>query len=130
MFGAFTMPLIFLVAVKWGTMGLAIGWLVAFPVLTGFTFWMSHKRIGITLLELIGAAAPGLSSSIAMAAGVYVASQTIPGMEAWPVYAQLGTLVACGCIFYTGLLWFLSPATFKEIYSFVISRKVKPSAAV
>jgi len=129
MFGAFTMPLIFLVAVNWGTMGLVVGWLVAFPILTGFTFWMSHEKIGISLLDLAGAVAPGLSSSIAMAAGVYLASQTIPGIEAWPVYVQLAILVACGGIFYTGLLWVLSPATFKEIYSLVIRRKVKPVPA-
>lgn len=129
MFGAFTMPLIFLVAVNWGTTGLVIGWLVAFPILTGFTFWISHKKIGISLLELMGAVAPGLSSSVVMAACVYLASRTIPGLDGWPAYAQLGILVACGGIFYPGLLWILSPTTFKEIYSLVVRRKVKPVPA-
>lgn len=130
MFGAFAMPLIFLVAVQWGTIGLVIGWLVAFPILTGFTFWMSHKKIGITFMELMGAVAPGLSSSIAMAAGVYLASRMIPGFETLPSYLQLATLVACGGIFYTGILWVLSPTTFREIYSLVIRRKVQPVPAV
>ena len=130
MFGAVAMPLIFLVAVQWGTFGLVIGWLVAFPILTGFTFWMSREKIGITLVELIGAVAPGLSSSISMAAGVYLASRALPGFESWPSPAQLVTLVACGGILYTSILWVLSPATFREIYSLVIRRKVQPLPAV
>jgi O-antigen/teichoic acid export membrane protein len=130
MFGAFTMPLIFLVAVQWGTTGLVIGWLVAFPILTGFTFWISHKKIGITLLDLIGAVAPGLSSSIAMAAGVYLVSRILPGIENWSVYVQLATLVSCGGLFYIGLLWVLSPATCKEVYALVIRRKVKAAPAI
>ncbi|MEO9598928.1 lipopolysaccharide biosynthesis protein [Parasphingorhabdus sp.] len=129
MFGAFTMPIIFLIAVNWGTTGLVIGWLVAFPILTGFTFWMCHDKIGITLRELIGAVAPGLSSSVAMAVGVYIVSRIIPGFENWQVYFQLGIMVACGGIFYAGLLWFLSPATFKEVYSLLVRRKVESDPA-
>ncbi len=130
MFGAFLMPMIFLVAVNWGIYGLVTGWLIAFPILAGFTFYMSRDTIGISVTELFKAVAPGLTSSIAMAAGVYLFSQWLPGFPDWSVYTQLLAMVSFGALLYAVLLWVISPTTFQEIYALLIRRKVEPAPAI
>ncbi len=119
------MPVAFLIGIQYGAIGLAWGWVIAFPLLTIFTFLQSHKHIGISASDLGMAIWPGLSASIAMAAIVYIADQFLPEMI---VYARLATLVAIGGIAYVGLLWLLAKPTLIEIIQLVIRRKAPESA--
>jgi hypothetical protein len=105
------MPVTFLIGLQWGAIGLAWGWVIAFPLLTLFTFFQSYRHIGINAGQLARAIWPGLSTSIAMAAVVYLADQFMPDMI---VYARLAILVAIGGIAYVGLLWLLAKPTLIE----------------
>ncbi len=120
MFGAVLMPLTFLVSVGYGTQGLAWGWVIAFPLLTAFTFAQSHRHIGISAADVARAIWPGLSTSLAMAAVVWVAE---PYLLARPVYARLAALVAIGGITYGLLLFVLAKPTLEEIFRLIIQRK-------
>jgi O-antigen/teichoic acid export membrane protein len=124
MFGAIIMPLVFLTAIQWGVMGLVVGWLVAFPLLTGYTFYRTHAHIGITVRELLASVWPGLSASIAMAALVYLVKTGLVDGLGLKVYVQLALLVACGGGAYIAMLWVLSPATVKEVYALLVRRQL------
>ncbi len=52
MFGAVLMPITFLIGIQYGVFGLAWGWVIAFPILTIFTFLRSHKEIGVSAWEI------------------------------------------------------------------------------
>lgn len=118
--GAILMPITFLIGLQWGAIGLAWGWVIAFPLLTLFTFFQSYRHIGITAGQLAGAIWPGLSTSIAMAAVVYIADQFLPEMI---VYARLTILVGVGGIAYIGLLALLAKPTLLEVVQLILRKK-------
>ncbi|MBQ0771527.1 MAG: polysaccharide biosynthesis C-terminal domain-containing protein, partial [Sphingomonadales bacterium] len=100
--------------------GLAWGWIIAFPLLTIFTYSQSHRHIGISAREIGNAVRPGLSASIAMAAIVYCIDQLLPEMI---VYARLAILVAAGGLAYVGLLYILARPTLIEVIRLIYRRK-------
>tara|TARA_R110000772_G_scaffold43797_1_gene100868 strand:+ start:536 stop:1930 length:1395 start_codon:yes stop_codon:yes gene_type:complete len=118
--GAILMPLTFLIGLQWGAIGLAWGWVIAFPLLTLFTFFQSYRHIGISGIELARAIWPGLSTSIAMATIVYLADQFLPEMIA---YARLAILVAIGGVAYVSLLWLLAKSTLMEVIQLILRKK-------
>lgn len=120
MFGAVLMPVTFLIGIQFGVYGLAWGWVIAFPLLTIFTYFQSHRHIGITAWEIAQAVWPGLSASVAMAAAVYLTDQMLPDMV---VYARLFLLVAVGGIAYVGLLYILAKPTLIEVIQLLVRRK-------
>ena len=120
MFGAILMPVTFLIAIQYGVYGLAWGWIIAFPMLTIFTYSQSHRHIGISAREIGNAVWPGLSASIAMAAIVYCTGQLLPEMI---VYARLAILVATGGLAYVGLLYILARPTLIEVIRLIYRRK-------
>lgn len=127
MFGAVLMPVTFLIAIQYGVYGLAWGWVIAFPLLTIFTYMQSHRHIGISARELVQAVWPGLSASVAMAAVVYGVDQLLPDMI---VYARLVLLVATGGLAYVGLLYILARPTLIEVIRLLVRRKPpEPSPA-
>lgn len=120
MFGALLMPVTFLIAIQYGVYGLAWGWIIAFPLLTIFTYSQSHRHIGISAREIGNAVRPGLSASIAMVAIVYCIDQLLPEMI---VYARLAILVAAGGLAYVGLLYILARPTLIEVIRLIYRRK-------
>ncbi|MEP3225733.1 MAG: lipopolysaccharide biosynthesis protein [Parasphingorhabdus sp.] len=118
--GAILMPVTFIIGLQWGAIGLAWGWVIAFPLLTLFTFLQSYKHIGISGRDLAASLWPGLSTSIAMAAIVYLADQLLPEMS---VYLRLAILVAIGGVSYVGLLWVLAKPTLIEVIQLVFRKK-------
>ena len=119
-FVAILMPATFLIGIQFGIYGLAWGWVIAFPLLTIFTYSQSHRHIGINGWEIAKAVWPGLSASVAMAAIVYLADQMLPGMI---VYARLALLVAIGGLAYLALLYILAKPTLIEVIQLIVRRK-------
>lgn len=136
MFGAILMPVTFLFAVRYGAIGLAWGWLIAFPILLAFTFYNARNVIGITLKGLFHAIWPGLSASLAMAvivimSDLYIGAQIMDANyqlygTSISVYLRLIMLVIIGAISYIGLLWYFARERLKEIINFVVKRKLQP----
>ncbi|MGB5724960.1 MAG: oligosaccharide flippase family protein, partial [Parasphingorhabdus sp.] len=120
MFGAILMPITFLIAIQYGVYGLAWGWVIAFPLLTIFTYMQSRRHIGINAWEIGKAVWPGLSASIVMAAIVYLVDQLLPEMI---VYARLAVLIATGGLAYVGLLYILARPTLIEVIELIFRRK-------
>jgi O-antigen/teichoic acid export membrane protein len=101
MIGAALMPAAFLIAIPYGGHGLAIAWLVAFPLLTAATAALSMRVIGASFSDLGRAIAPGLLASGAMAAIVLLLDALLPPLAAQP---RLGLLVLAGIAAYGALL--------------------------
>jgi O-antigen/teichoic acid export membrane protein len=124
MFGAILMPVIFLLAVPFGTIGLAWGWLSGLPILLLFTIWHAGRRFGITLTGVIGACWPGFGSAALMAIIVWVADRFLfahmPG-HGEPLL-KLAALVGIGGVSYAAILWFMARGSVLEFVELVRKR--------
>jgi O-antigen/teichoic acid export membrane protein len=125
LFGAIIMPLIYMFAVEFGTIGLATGWMLSFPLLLAFTYYQAHTHIGITVKGLIKAVKPGLFTASCMGAMLwlidhYVLQIYTPHLSA-PVH--LLVLTAIGALSYVGMLWYGARETFIEVINLVVRRK-------
>jgi O-antigen/teichoic acid export membrane protein len=128
MFGATLMPAFYLIAVSYGTIGLAWAWLIGLPILLLFTIWRAGQMFGVTLSGVIRACAPGFMAASVMGVAVWTAdhlwaasatSHMIPA-------AHLAILVAIGAVTYAALLWFTARQTVLEIIAMLTKRKVDP----
>ena len=123
--GAVIMPVTFLFAVHYGAIGLAWGWLLAFPLLMIATFLQSRHHIGIDLTGLASAVWPGLLAAALMAIAVHMVDTQII-LAIWPQissFLRLPILVATGGAVYVTMLWFTARPTFMEVVNLVVKRK-------
>lgn len=126
MFGAVMMSVTFAVAVNFGSIGMAYGWLIAFPMLTIFTFIQARRWIHIDTAGLLRAIWPGVSASIAMGAIVYLIGAYIlpaPGPHWTGNAVRLAIMVSAGGLAYLAMLRVLVPAALDELIRLVIKRK-------
>ena len=126
MFGAVMMGGTFAIAVNFGSIGMAYGWLIAFPALTLFTFLQAKKWIRIDSSGLLKSVWPALSASVAMGAVVYlVGAFLLPApSEDWTMNViRLVIMVGLGGLSYLLLLRILVPETLDELLRLVIKRK-------
>ncbi|HEY0044279.1 MAG TPA: lipopolysaccharide biosynthesis protein [Allosphingosinicella sp.] len=117
--GAVLFPACFLVAVRFGPEGMALGLAVAFPILCAVTAALSLPAIGASAAELGQAVAPGLFAAAAMAAGVVGLDLVLPVLDP-PI--RLALLVAFGALLYGGLLFAFARGTAAEALRLVLRR--------
>ncbi len=110
--GCLVMPGAYLVGLRYGVTGLALAWLLAFPLVTVATAAISIPVLGLTWLDLGRAIRPGLVAALLMAGLVVGADTIIPITTALP---RLAMLVAIGIAAYAGLLKLLFPETVREL---------------
>ena len=115
----------YLFAVQYGAIGLALGWLLTFPTLLGFTFYQAHKHIGISARGLFTSVWPGLLAASCMGAMLWLIDHYIIGQYTPPLSApvHLIALTAIGGISYIGMLYYGAKETFDEVVNLVIRRK-------
>jgi hypothetical protein len=115
--GAVLMPVLFLIGVHWGSMGLAFAWLGGMTLLLIATVELSLPVIGITRSALLGAAAPGFAASGIMAGIVWaVDTRLLPELDA---LARLSLLVAIGAAVYAALLIVFERRVVEEVLALV-----------
>jgi len=124
--GAVLMPAAFLIGIRFGAIGLAWAWLAAFPLLTLVTARLAGAPMGLRLIDLALAAAPGLGCSVLMAAVVMAIDGLLPPLAA-PL--RLAILVPAGGIAFLGALMLCARATLKELIALVIRRRSPVQAA-
>lgn len=130
LFGALLMPITYMIAIPHGMIGLAWGWLIAFPMLLAFTIYQARPHIGFTLPALAAAVMPGLTASLAMGAIVWGADQAIISMMPHiHSVVRLALLVAVGGASFTGMMWLGARATLMEVINLVVKRKAPEPAA-
>ncbi len=124
-FGALVMPVIYYIAIQYGALALAWGWLISFCALMGFTYWTSHRPIGITLSGLLASIRPGLIAGLVMAAIVFLTDHflLLPLGGGLPQPVRLAALVTLGGASYFAMLWYSSREAFLEAFNLVVKRK-------
>jgi teichuronic acid exporter len=97
---AFVLPTAFYVMAKqWGTVGLALVWVVVFPLLTLPAYQRVLARIQLSSRQYLGALWPGLSASVLMAVAVLTVKRVV-GSYGSPGF-RFGTQVVVGACTYT-----------------------------
>lgn len=117
--GAVLMPIAFLLGIRFGAIGLAWAWLGAFPLLTAVTARLAGGAMGLRLMDLIRAAAPGLGCSIMMAGIVLIVDSLLPAL---PAPVRLCVLVPSGAFAFLAALMLCARGTLMELVSLVVRR--------
>ena len=123
--GALIMPVAFLAGVQFGIIGLAWAWLAGMLLLMLATARLSLPAIGISVGQLIGAVAPGLAASAAMAILVWALSAMLPPIAP---SARLAVLVAAGVSLYAALLLVFARPIVDELLALVRKPPAAPVA--
>jgi O-antigen/teichoic acid export membrane protein len=117
--GAVLMPIAFLVGIRYGAIGLAWAWLLAFPILTAVTARLAGAPLGLRVGDVIRAAAPGVGCSVLMAGVVLGVDRMLPPLAA-PV--RLAILVPAGAIAFFAAIGLCARGTLAELAGLVIRR--------
>jgi len=120
MIGAIIMPLAFLFGIRFGTIGLAVAWLCAYPVFALITARIAGGLVGLTFRTLASAVAPGFIAASLMALVVMGIDRLLPPLSA-PI--RLGLLAGIGGASFVGLLALVSRETINELIALVVRRK-------
>lgn len=123
--GALLMPAAFLIGIRFGAIGLAWAWLGAFPLLTLITARLAGKPMGLRLVDLIRAGAPGLGCATLMAGAVMAIDSMLP---AFPSPVRLAVLVPAGGFAFLGALMLCARGTLMELVGLAI-RRTPPAPA-
>jgi teichuronic acid exporter len=99
------MPITFYVGTRWGTAGVAWGWVVAYPVVAIPLYWKTFASIDLRLKDYMSSLRPALDGSIVMSASVLALKWAVP--HSVPLVARLIIEIAAGAITYTGTVFVL-----------------------
>lgn len=124
--GAVLLPISFLIGIQYGATGMAIAWLIAFPILTGVTAALSMPAIGVRAPALLRAIAPGLFASAGMVLPVLMLDTAMGPM---PPVARLAILALTGTAVYLALLLLFARHLVGEIVDLVRKRPAPPADA-
>ncbi|MET0136871.1 MAG: lipopolysaccharide biosynthesis protein [Sphingobium sp.] len=132
MIGAVIMPLAFLIGIHRGGHGLAMAWLIGYPVFALSTARLAGRLVGLTFAHIFRAVLPGLMAAAAMALIVLAADHLILP-DHLPAAVRLGILVALGGASYVALLLLVARDTVRELIAMISGRGlggvIEPEAA-
>ena len=100
---AVIMPVSFLIGTHWGTTGVAIAWLIAYPIASAPLIITVLKRIGMGPQEYLAALWPSVSATLAMTIAVVLVKQVIG--DDTSVYLRLAEQVATGAAVYAAAIF-------------------------
>jgi O-antigen/teichoic acid export membrane protein len=123
--GAIVMPSAYLLAVSYGTIGMAYAWLLGFPLLTLAATILSLPVIGMPVRTLLAALAPSVIAGGAMAALVIGADMVLPAL---PPLAHLATLTAIGAAGYGMVLLLTARQVIAELIALATPGRGRPIA--
>lgn len=121
--GAIVFPVLFLIGIRFGPMGLVHAWWVAAPTLLTVTLALTLPAIGVRLRDLVAAIAP-VAAACALMAAVVLAMRGLVG--GWYPIAQLAALALTGAAAYALTLWFVWPGIVRDAWAMLRRR---PEAA-
>jgi O-antigen/teichoic acid export membrane protein len=103
--GAVLFPVAFLLASRWGAVGIATAWVAVHPIVNVPVFVRSFSKIGLSARHYVGALASALVGSAIMLIAILVVDRSLP--EAWTNGARLAIEIGAGIIAYvlTLLTW-------------------------
>ena len=123
-FGAVVFPVLFLIAVNAGPMGLVHAWWVGAPALLLVTLAMTLPKVGVRWSQLLVALGPCLLATLAMALMVLWIRPALPD---WPPPVTLIVIGALGATTYAGVLLIIARPALREIRAFILHRDLEPA---
>ena len=118
-FGAVLMPVCYLAGVRFGAIGIAASWLVAWPLLTAVSAIWSMPALGLRAVQLRAALLPPVLAGTAMGLAVMVLDSVLSAM---PQALRLALLVATGGAVYGGWLLIFARGRLDEIVGLALKR--------
>ncbi|HYT70758.1 MAG TPA: oligosaccharide flippase family protein [Gemmatimonadales bacterium] len=110
---ALTLPVALYAGAHWGTTGVALGWIIWYPLVTIPTFFRHTLRIlGMRGREYLRALWPAASGAAGIVAAVVLLRALVP--DAWPSTARLGIEVGGGALAYVAVLLIAHRARMQE----------------
>ena len=100
--GAIVLPVAYLVAVRWGPVGLAAAWLLTQPAMLWVLAARALPVLGLSAGQVAAALGPPVRAAAAMASGVVLLDQWAAALSPAP---RLALLVATGAAVYAGWLF-------------------------
>jgi teichuronic acid exporter len=108
------MPFAFLIASKWGIVGMAVAWITVYPVLLIFNTQRMLRVINISMSDLLQAIAPAVISSLGMYLMVWTARSLIG--EGTSHLVRFLIMIFSGVLTYGGLSLLVNKKGCQEIY--------------
>jgi PST family polysaccharide transporter len=96
------LPTSFYVGSRWGIVGIAWGWVVAYPIVAASLYRKTFITIGMKTRDYIRALRPALDATIVMAGVVLLFKHAIPASQPLPL--RLAFEIVAGIISYLGTL--------------------------
>jgi O-antigen/teichoic acid export membrane protein len=111
------MPIAFFVGSRWGPIGIACGWVAAYPVLVVCLYRRTFRRIDMHWRDYLGAIRPALISSLIMVAVVEILKRTL--VSSAPLSVRFGLEVVAGGAAYVLTLTVFHRDRFFVFWNFV-----------
>jgi O-antigen/teichoic acid export membrane protein len=121
-----TLPFAFYIGSRWGTGGVALGWVAAYPIIALPLYWKTFSTIQMKTSEYLRALQPALNGSLVMAASVLLWKWKMP--LSLPPAARLVIEILIGIVAYTGTLFLFHRKrirTFLELMQSIRQRRRK-----
>jgi O-antigen/teichoic acid export membrane protein len=117
--GAVLMPACYYTGVRFGAIGIAASWLVAWPLLTAISAVWTLRALEVRIGQLRDALLPPVLAGIGMFLVVTLLDKTMPTM---PEVLRLGVLVATGAAVFSGWLLTFARERLDEIAKLAFKR--------
>jgi O-antigen/teichoic acid export membrane protein len=99
------LPTGFYLGSRWGTQGIAWGWVAAYPLVAAPLYWKTFRTIAMPVGEYFKALRPALDGTLAMALAVSLLKWTVLPKE--PLLLRVVLEIATGCAAYIATLLLL-----------------------
>ena len=121
------LPPVFYFGTRWGTAGVAMGWVTVYPILVVMSFLRYALRaIDMRWRTYVAALIPAGTASAAMILAVWAARALMP--VAWGVRPRFGLEVAAGAIGYCAVAWVVHRDRIRSLIA-LLRRRAGSSAA-
>lgn len=114
---AVVMPVAFLIGSRWGTTGIALGWVLVHPFFSLAAYRQVFKKIELAPLEYIRSLIPAVSAAVPMVVAVIILKRTVPA--GWPVSLHLGFEIVAGATAYVLTLFWFHPERLQAFSQFL-----------
>lgn len=118
------LPPSFYIGSHWGTVGIAAGWVVVYPLVQLRLFLRIFRRIQLSRSDYLEALWPALSGCAVMAVAITVLK--FASSELWPLYARLVSEILVGIVVYGMVLVLLHRNYLMVILQFVRAARLRP----
>ncbi len=116
---AVALPTALYIGSRWGVTGVALGWIVGYPLVCIPLFFRRTLQIlGIRASEYLRTLWPATSAAAGIVAAVLIVRPLVP--DAWSPWVRLGIRVAAGALAYTAILFLAHRARMREVAARVL----------